>query len=208
MKPGPDPREKTGPVQPVRMAAKFMLKKDDSLLLIVDEQEKLAAAMDEKEDVIANTVLLLEAAKLLPAPVILTEQYSKGLGPTVPEVKAELPTGPQAVDPIEKITFDCFGEPSFIQAITLHQKRKIIMAGMETHICVLQTALGLLNRGYDVHVVSDAVCSRKAENKMTALQMMRDAGAVITSTETVLFQLLERADTPEFKTISRMVKAR
>ncbi|MBI5074123.1 MAG: hydrolase [Nitrospirae bacterium] len=181
---------------------KFMLKKDDSLLVIVDIQERLAVAMTEKERVVANTLHLIESARLLGVPLLITEQYPRGLGPTVPEVRNAV----QSYAPIEKITFSCCGEKFFMEAVQETEKKQIILVGMETHVCVLQTCIDLLREGYDVHVVSDAICSRTKQNYKTALEYMRDAGAVITCTETVLFQLLVKAGTEEFKTLSKRIK--
>lgn len=183
---------------------RFLLGRADAVLLIVDIQEKLAAVMEDgiREKVIANTLRLTEAAKVLFVPAVLTEQYPKGLGPSVDQVKSSLP----GIVPIIKLTFDCCGEPSFLKTIQDMGKEKIILAGMETHICVLQTCLGLLGSGFHVHVVSDACCSRKKENHRTGIEFMRTAGAVITSVETALFQLAVRAGTDEFKALSRLIK--
>ncbi len=181
---------------------KFTLKKENAIILIVDIQEKLATVMTEKEQVISRCQILVEAAKLFAMPVIVTEQYPKGLGPTVREITEPI----ESYQPVEKITFDCCAEPAFSGRIDTEERREIILTGMETHICVLQTCLGLLRKGYTVHVVKDAVCSRTKQNFKTGIEMMRDAGAVITSTETVLFQLLEKAGTDEFRTLSKLVK--
>ncbi len=180
----------------------FFLHKQDTILVIIDIQERLAAAMGERQAVIANCLHLINAAGLLQIPVLITEQYPKGLGPTVNEIKEAL----QAYGLMEKIAFNCCEEPDFLNKIASSGRNKIILTGMETHICVLQTCLGLLKEGYSVHVANDAVCSRKSENHKTALEFMRDAGAVITCTETVLFQLLEKAGTEEFKIISKRIK--
>ena len=183
---------------------KFMLKQDDCLLAIVDIQERLAVAMSEKERVrvVSNTLHLIESAKLLGMPLLITEQYSKGLGPTVSEVRNAV----QIYAPIEKITFSCCGEQLFTKAVQERGKKQIILVGMETHVCVLQTCIDLLQKGYVVHVVSDAICSRTKNNYKTAIEYMRDAGAVITCTETVLFQLLVKAGSEEFKAISKRIK--
>jgi len=181
---------------------RFFLSKDNSLLVIVDIQERLAVAMTEKERVVTNTLHLIEAARLLSVPLLVTEQYPKGLGPTVSEIKEAV----QAYAPLEKITFSCCGEHSFNNAVSETGKKQIILAGMETHVCVLQTCIDLLRENYDVHVVSDAICSRTKQNYKIAIEYMRDAGAVITCTETVLFQLLEKAGTEAFKAISRRIK--
>jgi nicotinamidase-related amidase len=181
---------------------KYFLNRSDAVLVIVDVQERLAAVMSQRDKVLRNCLHLVEGADLLGLPFILTEQYPKGLGPTVPELREKI----ARYEPVEKITFDCCGEPSFSQKLAGTGKTKVILAGMETHVCVLQTALGLMKEGYHVHVVEDAVCSRAKENFRAGLQFMRDAGAVITCTETVLFQLLEKAGTPEFKVISSLIK--
>lgn len=181
---------------------KYILKKENAVLIVVDIQERLAVAMSEKDRVIANTQHLIEAARLLRLPLLVTEQYPKGLGPTVDGIKDAL----TEYAPIEKITFSCCGETSFLDAVSAGGKKQVILTGMETHVCVLQTCIDLLHAGYDVHVVSDAVCSRSSENYRTALEYMRDAGAVITCTETVLFQLLEKAGSDEFKAISKRIK--
>ncbi len=181
---------------------KYTLTKENALILIVDIQERLATVMTEREQVISRCHILIEAARRFAMPIVVTEQYPKGLGPTVSEIKDVL----QSYEPVEKITFDCCAEPSFSHRIDTEGRRQIILTGMETHICVLQTCLGLLRQDYIVHVVQDAVCSRTKQNFRTGIEMMRDAGAVITSTETVVFQLLEKAGTEEFRAISKLVK--
>jgi nicotinamidase-related amidase len=181
---------------------KFFLPADDAVLVIIDIQERLASAMEEKEKVIRNTIFLIELAKLFNIPVVVTEQYPKGLGNTVPELKEMLPE----YAPVVKLTFDCCGESNYVNIMKGKGRKKAIVAGMETHVCVLQTVLSLLRDGYDVHLVSDAVCSRNAVNKRTALEMLASAGAVITCTETVLFQVMKIAGTEEFRKISKMIK--
>ncbi len=181
---------------------RFFLKPDESALIIIDIQERLAAVMAERGPVIDNCLHLIELSKLLNIPILVTEQYPKGLGPTVEELKKNLPY----YRPIEKITFNCCDEKSFLSEIDKLGRKRLILTGMETHICVLQTCLGLLERGFYIHVVSDAVCSRKESDKRTGLELMRDAGAVITCTETVLFQELRVAGTEEFKVISKRIK--
>ncbi len=182
--------------------AKFMLDKNDTVLLIIDIQDKLAAVMKMKDQVVKNCLHLIELAKMQGIPVVVTEQYPKGLGRTVPEIQAAFPS----YKPIEKVAFNCCGEPSFLAEIKKLGKKKVIVTGMETHICVLQTSLGLLQEGLDVHLVRDAVCSRTKANWETGVEFMRDAGAVMTCTETVLFQLLKVAGTEDFKKISQRIK--
>jgi nicotinamidase-related amidase len=181
---------------------RFFIEKDRSVLVIVDIQERLAVVMSEREKVVRNTIHLIEAAKLLSIPVILTEQYPRGLGPTVDEIKEAVPS----YEPVEKLTFSCCSEPAFLSALAATRMEKVILCGMETHVCVLQTCIGALRQGYVVHVVRDSVCSRSKENFKAGIEFMRDAGAVVTGTETVLFQLLEKAGTEEFKAISKRIK--
>jgi nicotinamidase-related amidase len=178
---------------------KFYLSAEETVLVVVDIQERLATVMEEREKVVKNTNHLIELANTFGIPVIVTEQYPKGLGHTVPEIR--LPS--QA---IEKLTFDCCGEDKFLDAMDSLGRQKAIVVGMETHVCVLQTVLSLIRKGYVVHAVSDAICSRNAENKKTALDMMAAAGAVVTCTESVLFLVMKVAGTEEFKKISKMIR--
>ena len=181
---------------------KFILNREDAVLLIVDIQERLAVVMKEKDRVVRNCQHLIELAKMIGIPVVVTEQYPRGLGRTVPELQSVLPEN----KPVEKTSFDCCSQPAFMQELKGHKRKTVIVTGMETHICVLQTTLGLLKAGVNVHVVEDAVCSRASENWRTGIEFMRDAGAVVTCTETALFQLLKVAGTEEFKKISKMIR--
>ena len=181
---------------------KYILEKHNTVLVIVDIQERLVPAMSEKQKVTDNCLHLIEAAKLLNIPVVVTEQYPKGLGPTISDIKDVIPN----YEPLEKVTFDCCRGKGFLEKMSSMNKRQIVLTGMETHVCVLQTCLSLLKEGYTVHLVSNAVCSRKKEDYLAGRELMRDAGAVVTCTETVLFQLLEKAGTPEFKAISKRIK--
>lgn len=183
---------------------RFDLDRDNAALLIVDIQERLVPVMkpDIREGVFKNCGHLIELSKMLNIPIVLTEQYPRGLGPTVNEIEEQLPV----YQPIEKLTFSCCEEPNFLNEIKKLNKKSIILTGMETHICVLQTCIGLLKEGFHVHLVRDAVCSREKENWKTGVEFMRDSGAVVTCTETVLFQLLKVAGTEEFKAISKRIK--
>ncbi|MEJ2183296.1 MAG: hydrolase [Nitrospirota bacterium] len=181
---------------------RFFIHRDEAVLVLVDVQEKLASAMPVRAEVTRNCLRLLQAAGVLGIPVLVTEQYPGGLGPTVPELREAVP----GYSPIEKLCFGCAEEPAFREALTRTGREKVVLTGMETHVCVWQTGLGLLRDGYGVHLVSDAVCSRTKENWRLGLALARDAGAVVSSTETVLFQLMERAGTEEFKAISKLIK--
>ncbi len=181
---------------------KYFISSEEAALLVVDIQDRLAVVMEEKDKVVKNTRNLIELAKLFNMPVILTEQYPRGLGPTVSEVKEAL----AVYAPIEKTSFDCCGQGDFIDVIRNVNRRKIIVSGMETHVCVLQTVLSLIKEGYEIHLASDAICSRDAGNKRIALDLMASAGAIVTCTETVLFQILKKAGTEEFKAIVKLIK--
>lgn len=183
--------------------AAYPLTREDSLLLVVDIQEKLAAAMAEADRalVYANTKRLIEGCSVLSVPVAVTEQYPKGLGPTVKEIGV-----PSAVPRFEKITFDALGEQSAAEHLSSLCRRSVIVAGMEAHICVFFTAMHLLKQGFRVAVVSDAVCSRNAAHRDTALLQLRQSGALVLPAETVLFSLVERGGTDQFRKISALVK--
>jgi len=182
---------------------KFFLDRDNTVLVVIDVQEKLCRAMDEKvlERLTGNINVLQEAAGELKIPVVVTEQYVKGLGETLPAVREKL-SGPA----LEKMTFSCCGDSAFLDKIRGLRRRQVIVAGMEAHVCVLQTVLELLDAGYHVHLVRDAVMSRRKENWFVGLEGARAAGAVITSTEAALFQLLRVAGTDEFKKLSKLVR--
>ena len=177
--------------------SKFHLDEKGAVLVIIDIQEKLAGAMKEKDRVVTNCGHLIEISKLKDVPILVTEQYPQGLGTTIREIEAEVNEHAH----FSKMCFSCMEMPEIKRALDDLSRKKIILSGMETHVCVLQTCLDLLSSGYEVHVVSDATCSRSQENWKIGLEMMRDAGAVITSTETVLFQLLKVAGSEEFRRI-------
>jgi len=177
----------------------------NSLFLIIDIQKNLAAAMDRDvfHKVETNVRLLIATCKILKVPIFLTEQYRKGLGPTVDPIIKDL--GNQ-YKPMEKVIFSACGEPAFCNYFKPVERKYVFIAGIEAHVCVLQTALGMIANGFYVHIIRDAVCSRYKEDWKTALDYMRDTGAVVTTTETVAFQLLQKAGTPEFKAVSPLFK--
>jgi len=181
---------------------KFRLEAADAVLLIVDVQERLSAVMRERDEVVENIVHLIETAKCLGVPVLLTEQHSKGLGPTVTTIKAALPQ----YAPIEKITFSCCAAEDFQKSLHALGRKTVIMCGMEAHVCVLQTCVDLLEDGCAVHVAEDCVTSRTGGNKAGGIEYMRQAGAVVTSCETAMFQLMKRADIGAFKALSKRIK--
>ena len=171
-------------------------------LVVVDVQERLLPAIFEQQRVVQNTVRLIQGAGVLQVPIFATEQYRKGLGPTVPEVAGAIP----GFAPLEKLAFSACGAAGFIPALKQHKVSEAILCGIEAHVCVSQTCLDLLDNGFRVFVVADAVSSRTLENYRFGLDRMRAAGAVIVSTEMVLFELLEEAGTAEFKQILALVK--
>ena len=171
-------------------------------LVVVDIQDRLLPAIFEKERVVQNALRLIQGADILHVPVFATEQYRKGLGPTVPEVAAAIP----GFAPLEKLAFSACGAAGFIPALSQKKVSAAILCGIEAHVCVSQTCLDLLDGGFRVFVAADAVSSRTSENYHIGLDRMRAAGAVIVSTEMVLFELLEQAGTAEFKQILNLVK--
>lgn len=178
---------------------RFVLTPEDSLLLVIDIQERLVAAMKYGSQVVEKTGILLTTAKAMEIPVVVTEQYPKGLGNTVPELPVE------GAKVFEKITFSGY-TPEVKEALQQANRKKIIVTGIETHVCVYQTVRDLLIEGYQVFVVGDGVCSRTKENYRNGLSLMASMGAVVTNTETVFFDLLKRAGTPQFKELSKLIK--
>ena len=179
---------------------------DGSLLLIVDVQERLAAAMQSTamDRLLAGAGVLIEAARQLAIPVVASEQYPKGLGPTVEPLAERLRA--LGVTPHEKTTFDACSDPRIARAIAERSPRAVVVAGMETHICVFQTARELVRLGYEVHVAVDAVASRTEENRARGLALCERAGAYATPVETVAFDWLGRAGTDAFRAISKLLK--
>ncbi|HEY6251986.1 MAG TPA: hydrolase [Candidatus Angelobacter sp.] len=179
------------------------LRAEHCTLLVIDIQEKLLPPIFENERLIRNSQLLIRLANILSLPVIATTQYSKGLGKTVPEIASLMPE----VQPLDKLEFGCFGNDAFCSHIArLSARNTLLLCGMEAHICVLQTALGALNQGHIVHVAADAVSSRTKLNWKLGLQRMRDAGAVISSTEMMIYELLRRSGSREFKEMLNYLK--
>ena len=174
-----------------------------SQLVFIDMQTRLSAVMptDPVQSVIKYSRILRQSAELLDVPVLITEQYPKGLGNTLPE----LAEGLQQAALIEKTAFSCLAEPKFERHLT-RDRSQIILAGMEAHICVLQTALDLVASGKQVFVVEDAVISRNPAHKSNAIARMREAGCIITNTESVVFEWLGKAEGDVFKAISKLIR--
>jgi nicotinamidase-related amidase len=179
-----------------------MLNIEKTSLVLVDVQGKLAELMYDKESVFANCVILVKAAKILDIPILWCQQYPKALGETIPQL-AEL-LGDE--NPIDKLCFSCAGHPNFIARLNELKREQVMLCGIETHVCVHQTAMDLLDRDYDVHLISDAVSSRTESNKKVGIQRMRDQGVCISSTEMALFELLRTAEHESFKEIAKLIK--
>jgi nicotinamidase-related amidase len=178
------------------------LKRAHAGLLVIDIQDKLLPFMFEKERLVRNSVLLIKGAEVLKLPVFVTEQYRKGLGLTTPEIASAI----AGFAPVEKVTFSSCGAPGLIATLKSKGITDLLLCGIEAHVCVLQTCLDLLKDGFNVFVVADAISARNPENTRLAMDRMRDAGALIVSTEMVFFELLERAATDEFKQILALVR--
>lgn len=178
---------------------------DSSQLVIIDEQARLASAMPEADRtrVLRNTGILLRGAAILGVTVLCTEQYPKGLGPTEEPVRGLIPAG---MPTVEKTCFSCHRSGEFRATLEAVDRPQVILTGMETHVCVLQTALELHGAGYQVFVVEDAVCSRNPANHGNALARLRQAGVIVTNTESVLFEWLRDARHGHFKAVSALIK--
>lgn len=179
-----------------------ILNREKSALLIIDIQERILGVMRKRDRLIDNTLKLIRGAKIINIPIFYTEQYPKGLGETYRDLKAEL--GVQ--DAVQKLTFSCSGAEGLFETLAAKNISQVIVCGIESHVCVQQTVLDLLSNGFQVTIPADALSSRKKFDYETALHRMRSNGAEITSTESVLFELLEVCGTPEFKAISKLVK--
>jgi len=173
-----------------------LLRPERAALVVVDLQEKLLPVIVGRERVVKNSLLLMRLAEILKLPVVLTSQYKKGLGEIVPEVRGAAP----GVEPLDKVSFGCFGDEGFLSRLrALSGRDQLVVTGIECHICVAQTVLGALDQGYQVHLVSDAVGSRAEENYRTGLARMERAGALVSSAEMAIYELLGRSDSDAFK---------
>lgn len=188
------------------------IKREDSIFVGIDYQEKIMPAMKNNEELEQTVIKLIKGCRILGVPVIVTQQYTRGLGETIPSVKQALTeslseTIPEAAfEPIEKTSFSACGEPAFMEALEKSGKKTVIIGGIETHVCVQQTVIDLLEKGYTVFVVNDCVSSRSNNDKKYSQRRMGDSGAIGTTYESVLFELLGGAKDPAFKQISALVK--
>jgi len=182
------------------------LNREEAVLVISDVQERLVTAIhkDLYPRSLKNMQIAIEAAGTLGLPILLTEQYPKGLGKTVPEVMQALDGKDYLL--IEKMTFSSGRDEGFLSAVSDLNRRQVVMVGMETHVCVYQTSVDLSRAGYSLFILDDAVSSRSLHNYQSGLQALRDAGCTVVSTETATFQLLKVAATPEFKKLVSLIK--
>ncbi|MFC1825404.1 hydrolase [Thermodesulfobacteriota bacterium] len=179
-----------------------LIDRENTGLLVVDAQEKLMPVMGQKQRVVDNIIRLLHLSKIFNMPVILTEHYVKWLGPTLPEIVESLPV----YEPIQKMHFNCCDMDPFNERLESGNYKNILVTGVESHICIFQTCVSMLERGYTVHVPRDAVDSRTDENWRVGLDLMKEAGASITSTETLIYQILKKAGTKEFKKMLKIMR--
>jgi len=181
---------------------RYYIRPEDCMMLVVDIQQKLFGAMqnDFRDVFVKNSAIMLNVARAFEMPILVTEQYPEGLGPTIDEIDiSEIPR-------FEKLSFSCQRDSSIRSELEKMNRKTVIVIGIEAHVCVYQTVIDLLMSGYRTVVISDAVCSRREHDRLTALSAMDNAGAVIISTETAAFMFLERAGTGLFKKLSSLFK--
>ncbi len=180
----------------------WLVDRDDAVVVVIDVQEKFLPGMHEAERLVRTIKLLLAVARRLKLPVLVTEQNPQGVGRTVPQIVEDL----AGVAPLEKMTFSCWGAESFREELARTGRKTVILIGIEGHVCLLQTGLDLLHAGYRVHVPVDAVTSRRAETCDVGLQQLKQAGAVITCAEAVVFEMLREAGTEDFRALLPLLK--
>lgn len=180
-----------------------MLSVKNSVLVVIDMQEKLSRAMHDRENLVTNAAKIIHGAKVLGLPVIWTEQNPAGLGPTLREIRDHIPADSE---PVIKLSFSCCAEPAFLDKLNAIGRKQALVLGIESHVCVCQTILDLLELGYETHIICDAVASRTTENKLIGIERSKQAGAISTSVEMALFELLKVAEGDKFKQILKIVK--
>lgn len=179
-----------------------LLKPEKTALLIIDIQERILLVINNHQLVIDNTLKLIKGFKVLGLPIYFSEQYPKGLGPTTRSILDEL----SDLKPFDKMSFSCSGAGDLFEELNKKNLSQIVVCGIEAHVCVQQTVLDLVENDFQVNIAADAVSSRKEMDYQTALERMRDHGAEITTTESILFELLNVCGTPQFKEVSKIVK--
>ncbi|MGF7141124.1 isochorismatase family protein [Roseimarinus sediminis] len=178
------------------------INKEQSIAVMVDVQERLFPAMDMNMDLLKKSKMLIEGLSVLEVPMLVTQQYTKGLGKTIPDLSTIIAD----FSPIEKIAFSCCDENAFVEALEEEEPAYVILFGIESHVCVLQTAIDLKSMGYEPVIVADAIASRKAADMAIAMERFRHEGIMVTTVESLLFELLRMAGSPQFKAISKLVK--
>ena len=179
-----------------------MLAMEKTVFILIDVQGKLAQLMHEKEILFENLQKVIKGLTILGVPIVWVEQIPKNLGPTLPEIARLMP----GLEPVAKTSFSCCGNNTIMQKLRQLNRNQVLLAGIETHVCVYQTALDLINSSYEVQVIADAVSSRNQENKKIGLNRIERAGGLITGMEMVLFELIGSADAPKFKDVIKIVK--
>ena len=179
-----------------------MLKLDNTVLVVIDIQSKLWNVMHDKEDLLANAQKLVRGMQVMGVPIILTEQNPQGLGPTVPELMQTMPQ----IKPLPKFCFNCWQEKDFQDTVLESGCKQVLICGIETHICVYQTALEMLSSGFEVYVVGDVVSSRVVRNRDIALSRLQSEGARLTVTEMAIYELMQTAKSPHFKEMLKVIK--
>jgi len=179
-----------------------MLTTENTLTLVIDYQARMIPSIQDREELARKSAILIAGCRVLGVPIITTQQYTKGLGETIPEIKEAL----GEFEPVEKITFSCCGNKEFTELLAKTGKKNILVTGVEAHICVQQTVLDLLESGYSVYVIADCIGSRFGIDRQYAERRMEQAGAVFSTAESVLFEMMVGADHPRRKEISNLVK--
>jgi len=182
-----------------------ILRREDALLIVVDMQEPFLRGIHDRDRLVGNVRLLIQAAAIMQVPILPTLQYAERMGGVVPEVMQMFPDFGACV-PVDKMCFSCAGAEGFLDRIVSFGRRQILLCGVETHICVSQTALDLASQGYQVHVAADAVSSRSMEKHKLGMERMRDSAVLPCASEAAVYELLREAGTPEFKAVLKLVR--
>lgn len=183
-------------------ANRMRIPRDNTVAIIIDIQERLVPHIHDNETIAGNTEILIKGMQVLGIPIHVTQQYSKGLGHTIPRIESLF----ESFGFIEKTAFSCCDEQDLVRALKATGKKYVLIAGIESHVCVLQTVIDLMDQGYVPVVIEDCVSSRKPSDKSIAMERMRSEGAIISSYESILFELCRFSGTEEFKSISKLVK--
>lgn len=184
------------------MSKSFRLKRNETAAVVIDVQEKLFPLIHEHEQLAKNMSILIQGMKVMDIPLLVTQQYTKGLGGTVTQIKDAI----GEYHHIEKMAFSCCGDEGFMSVLKKLNKKNVILMGIESHVCVLQTALDLIAEGFQPVVIEDCVSSRKPNDKRIAVERMKQSGAIVSTYESILFELTEVSGTDLFKSIVKLIK--